>query len=129
MSMNASALCARGTKSSRLTTASSSSTSSSKTFHGRICCSIMLKRACSKFIGYSWGYVRDVNRICKMLPGADFAGAVISAPAAPQQLRQIIHVAIHHRHHDQSQQRQGDHAANNSLAHRGALFGAFGQSQ
>src|SRR5881628_3505187 len=41
---------AGGTKSSRLTTASSSSTAGSSTSQGRICCSIMLKRACSMFM-------------------------------------------------------------------------------
>ena len=45
MSTKAKALCAKGTKSSRRTTESSSSTCGSSTSHGRICCSIMLNRA------------------------------------------------------------------------------------
>ena len=50
MSAKARARKAGGTKSSRLTTASNSSTWASSTSHGRICCSIMLKRACSTFM-------------------------------------------------------------------------------
>src|SRR5260221_10716054 len=42
--------CSAGTKSSRLTSKSRSSTSVSSTSQGRICCSIMLKRACSMFM-------------------------------------------------------------------------------
>src|SRR5258708_36907851 len=44
--------CSAGTKSSRLTSKSRSRTAGCRTSHGRICCSIMLKRACSMFM---WG--------------------------------------------------------------------------
>src|SRR5262249_30995824 len=53
VSTKACALWASGTKSSRWTTRSSSSTAGASTSHGRICCSIMLKRACSTFILFS----------------------------------------------------------------------------
>src|SRR5688500_15361960 len=49
-SANASSRCSGGTKASRFTSKSRSSTSGSSTSQVRICCSIMLKRACSKFI-------------------------------------------------------------------------------
>src|SRR5687767_2604979 len=49
-SAKASALCSGGTKSSRRTSCSRSSTAGSSTSQVRICCSIMLKRAWSKFM-------------------------------------------------------------------------------
>ena len=50
MSTKAKALCAMGAKFSRFTTDNSDKTAPSKTSQGRICCSIMLKRAISLFI-------------------------------------------------------------------------------
>jgi hypothetical protein len=52
-----------------------------------------------------------------------------AAKAAPRPRRQVVQVAIDHRHHHQRQQRRGDDAADHRLAHRRALLGAFGQRE
>src|SRR5665647_1860060 len=100
MSTNASAFCANGTKSSRLTTDNKRSTSASNTFQGRICCLIMLLRASSKFILV---LQEGLNRFCKILPGGACIRVRMGTQTATQPLRQVIHIAIDHRHHDQGQ--------------------------
>ena len=83
MSAKARAWCAVGTNASRCTSAKSDRTSASSTFQGRICCSIMLKRA--------WA---TSERFMAGLSGARFkegrfyrssgAGAVASGPGKPR---------------------------------------------
>ena len=79
-STNASDWYASGTNSSRLTMASNSKTAGSSTSHGRICCSIMLKRAFSRFIAIPSTEASILETPCmRCAQSADAACAVACA--------------------------------------------------
>src|SRR5512139_1998671 len=102
---------AAGTKSSRLTTARSDSTPASRTSQGRICCSIMLKRACSVFMASSRKGRRggQENGEPKILGAAHRArlrcrGFWVSDELALEPTGEIVQITINDRHDNQCQQ-------------------------